>query len=353
MLAAIAVVLAIETKSLPMGEAASPSDVTRIEAALLAEPTIDKVLNLRTMHIGPEELLVAAQVEVGGTDQAAEIAEAIDHAEAAIRAAVPVAAFLYVEPDTIRSVNGRASLPGVTPLVSVLTAVHAGGVRFLPEAYESLAGQDGSWEWVVQGDGVVPELPPDPRITVRGGRAGSAAVARNLALGHAAGTYIKVLDADDRLLPGVLARDVSTLEAEPELGWTVSAALDLMPDASIRVVAAGIAAGRIPLGALLQLWLDNDFIPPVHPATLCLRRELLITLGGWMALPAAEDTGVLLAANAVSPGHFIAEPGLLYRKWPGQTTAQPADPDERSARTRLIDERARLSRRSGSRFGPQ
>jgi hypothetical protein len=63
-----------------------------------------------------------------------------------------------------------------------------------------------------------------------------------------------------------------------------------------------------------------------------------------MALPASEDMGLVLALDAVVDGWFIPEPGLLYRKWPGQATAQPAhiDPVELEARRRLIDERAEL-----------
>jgi hypothetical protein len=61
-----------------------------------------------------------------------------------------------------------------------------------------------------------------------------------------------------------------------------------------------------------------------------------------MALPASEDTGRLLAANAVSTGYFTAQPGLYYRKLPGQTTNQPAhtEPSEHAARIRLIEARA-------------
>jgi hypothetical protein len=81
----------------------------------------------------------------------------------------------------------------------------------------------------------------------------------------------------------------------------------------------------------------------MHPATLCLRREIVFALGGWMALPASEDTGLLVAANTISPGYFIGTPGLLYRKWPGQMTSQPShhEETERDARTRIIAERAR------------
>lgn len=62
-----------------------------------------------------------------------------------------------------------------------------------------------------------------------------------------------------------------------------------------------------------------------------------------MALPASEDTGLLLALNAVSGGYFIEEAGLHYRKWPGQSTASAAhvEPNERRARMQVIEARAR------------
>jgi hypothetical protein len=65
-----------------------------------------------------------------------------------------------------------------------------------------------------------------------------------------------------------------------------------------------------------------------------------------MALPASEDTGLLLAASVVSPGYFISEPGLLYRKWAGQVTGQPAhvDPEDRSARMAVVRGRAEALR---------
>jgi hypothetical protein len=73
-----------------------------------------------------------------------------------------------------------------------------------------------------------------------------------------------------------------------------------------------------------------------------MRRELIMALGGWMALPASGDTGLLLAANAISPGYFISEVGLLYRKWPGQMTSQADHTDEVEwpARMSIIEARA-------------
>jgi len=103
-------------------------------------------------------------------------------------------------------------------------------------------------------------------------------------------------------------------------------------------------AGVIERGAVLGHWLSHDHRAQVHPATLCLRRPLIFALGGWMALPAGEDTGLLIAASSVSTGYFIPEPGLLYRKWPGQVTAQAEhdDPRERAARNAVIEARGRF-----------
>jgi cation diffusion facilitator family transporter len=99
LLAVIAVVLAIETKSLLIGESAAPEIEERIIRALEETPEIDRVIHLRTLHLGPEELLVAAKIAVHHDDTAAEIAKGINAAEERIRATVPIARVIYVEPD--------------------------------------------------------------------------------------------------------------------------------------------------------------------------------------------------------------------------------------------------------------
>jgi divalent metal cation (Fe/Co/Zn/Cd) transporter len=99
LLVTVAVVLAIETKSLLLGEGANLDAVARIEAALLADDSVERVIHMKTLHLGPDELLVAAKIAVKATDNAAEVARAIDAAEARIRAAEPVAALIYLEPD--------------------------------------------------------------------------------------------------------------------------------------------------------------------------------------------------------------------------------------------------------------
>ncbi|GAU67846.1 hypothetical protein SSP35_05_04130 [Streptomyces sp. NBRC 110611] len=234
--------------------------------------------------------------------------------------------------------------------IIIVTAVHAPSAHFLTDAYTSLRRQqlpDGwEWHWLIQEDGtsdeVAPHVPDDPRVTFRQGRPGGPGVARTLALAHADGEYVKVLDADDQLTPGTLARDLAALEADHTLAWATSRALDLLPDGTTTGFPGDPAPGPIERGTVLDFWKANDFRAQVHPATLFVRRDLLLALGGWMALPASEDTGLLLALNATSRGWFSAETGLLYRKWPGQATGHPSHTDtaERTARMAIAEARA-------------
>ncbi|HEV2887344.1 MAG TPA: cation diffusion facilitator family transporter [Jatrophihabitans sp.] len=104
LLIAVAVILIIETKSLLLGEAASPAAVSRIEAALVGDSAsgISGVIHHRTMHLGPDEVLVAAKVSMSPGSSLAEVANAIDAAEARVRAAEPTARVIYLEPDVYR-----------------------------------------------------------------------------------------------------------------------------------------------------------------------------------------------------------------------------------------------------------
>ncbi|WP_208607315.1 glycosyltransferase family 2 protein [Streptomyces curacoi] len=244
--------------------------------------------------------------------------------------------------------------------VLVVTAVHGPSAAFLPQAHKSLRAQElpagWEWHWVIQEDGrtdeVAPYVPDDARVTFGQGRPGGPGVARTIALAHAEGEYVKILDADDQLTPGALARDLAVLEADRTIGWTTSRVLDLLPDGSTAGFPGDPDDGPIERGAVLDFWAANDFRAQVHPATLCVRRELLHALGGWMALPASEDTGLLLALNSVSRGWFSAEVGLYYRKWEGQVTGQPAhvDPVERAARMAVVEARARALAAFGWRY---
>ena len=99
LLALVAVVLAFETKSLLLGESATPENVEAIEKAIVAGDEVERIIHMKTLHLGPEELLVAAKIAVRGDETAKSIAVEIDNAEARIRAAVPIARVIYLEPD--------------------------------------------------------------------------------------------------------------------------------------------------------------------------------------------------------------------------------------------------------------
>jgi cation diffusion facilitator family transporter len=102
LLVVVAVVLGLEMKSLLLGESASPAQVRAIAAALVGEG-VESVIHQRTLHIGPEELLVAAKIAVPAAVTAAEVADAIDAAERRVREAVPIARIIYLEPDIARA----------------------------------------------------------------------------------------------------------------------------------------------------------------------------------------------------------------------------------------------------------
>lgn len=235
--------------------------------------------------------------------------------------------------------------------LSVITPVYKPVVEQLLAAHESLCQQEmprgWEWEWVVQEDGtsgIAEEiLPADDRIRFGRGRHGGVAITRNLALARCRGELVKNLDQDDVLCADVLARDVTVLTERSDVGWVTSRVLDLLPDGGTVGFEADPPPGRLEPGVVVEYWRSHGYRLPVHPATICIRRRLVVALGGWMAVPGSDDTGLLIAASVVSAGYFHGEVGLLYRKWPGQGSAQAAhvEPVEWAGRMQLIDERAR------------
>ena len=101
LLVLVALVLALETSSLLLGEGATSEDVRLIRDALVGEG-VDRVIHLRTMYVGPDELLVAAKIAVPRTESAVDVSEAIDAAEKRVRNAVPAARLIFLEPDIDR-----------------------------------------------------------------------------------------------------------------------------------------------------------------------------------------------------------------------------------------------------------
>jgi cation diffusion facilitator family transporter len=113
LLGTAAAILAVETKSLLIGESASADMQAKIIAALEDGPELVRVIHLRTVHIGPDSVLVAAKVGVRETDTAAQVAAGIDAAEERVRAAVPIAKTIYLEPDLYRPAEADRTDPSI------------------------------------------------------------------------------------------------------------------------------------------------------------------------------------------------------------------------------------------------
>ncbi|MEV1045397.1 cation diffusion facilitator family transporter [Streptomyces sp. NPDC049916] len=129
LLIVIAIVLAAETKSLLLGESAGVEDVEKIKAAVVDGDTVTRIIHMRTLHLGPEELLVAAKVAVQHDDTAAEVATAINAAENRIRDAVPIARVIYLEPDIFdaeAAAKGSNPSKPATPPPGTATEAHLG-----------------------------------------------------------------------------------------------------------------------------------------------------------------------------------------------------------------------------------
>ena len=99
----VAIVLGIETKSLLVGEGASEADFERIVAAIEAGPEVEKLIHVKTLYVGPEELMVAGKVGLPQDISVADAARDIDAVEARIREAVPAARIIYLETDVYRA----------------------------------------------------------------------------------------------------------------------------------------------------------------------------------------------------------------------------------------------------------
>ena len=103
LLGVIAIVLAIEMKGLLIGESATRDNVRLIEDAIVGSMDVLQLIHLRTQHLGPEELLVGAKVQFRDDLDMSGLARAIDDTESRIRAVVPIARPMYIEPDIFRA----------------------------------------------------------------------------------------------------------------------------------------------------------------------------------------------------------------------------------------------------------
>jgi cation diffusion facilitator family transporter len=106
LLLVISAILAFEMKGLLIGETADEAVEEQITAAITSDPEVQALIHLRTQHLGPDELLVGAKVCFSPALTVAGLADAINRLESTVRAAVPTARVIYVEPDLLRAVEG-------------------------------------------------------------------------------------------------------------------------------------------------------------------------------------------------------------------------------------------------------
>jgi cation diffusion facilitator family transporter len=102
LLVLVAIVLGLETSSLLVGEGATTADVSDIRKALEDAKGINSVIHLKTLYLGPDEIMLGAKIAVSPNVTAQEIAQIIDDAEAAVRTAIPAVRVIYLEPDILR-----------------------------------------------------------------------------------------------------------------------------------------------------------------------------------------------------------------------------------------------------------
>jgi glycosyltransferase involved in cell wall biosynthesis len=236
------------------------------------------------------------------------------------------------------------------PLLSVLTAVHGDRADVLAAAGESVAAQElpTGWEleWVVQEDGDRPRLGgiAAAEYEANGAQLG-VAVTRNLALARVRGELVRVLDSDDLLLPGALARAIAAFAEHPEIHWVV--ARPRMADAVyFQLLPEGVHV-RGAIGAYVQ----EHRRAPVHCAGLTARTATVRAVGGWCANPRAEDIELVAAVSELAPGYIDGTPSWLYRNHDGQTVRQPSWGMLHADSYLMIHQRLAAARALGLRMG--
>ena len=209
-------------------------------------------------------------------------------------------------------------MPSSYPFISIITPVDPSRMEFFSETIASVveaASYSYDFEWIVQVDGVETEcakeaLKASANIQANLVHCGPGAT-RNFALQRAKGLYVRNLDADDVLLPQAITELTAFLQCYGLPAWAVSAVVDMENGKPISRGKDTELNPIIPAGELVNVWTEHL---PVHPTTLCIQSDIARALGGWMGLPASEDTGLLMAVSTLYDGGYLATPTVLYRR---------------------------------------
>lgn len=111
LLTVIAIILAVEMKSLLIGESADAKVQQQIRAAIESDPAVERLIHMRTQHLGPEELLVGAKISFIGSLSIPDLAAAVNRVESGIRSAAPTARIIYLEPDVMATSIASGDVP--------------------------------------------------------------------------------------------------------------------------------------------------------------------------------------------------------------------------------------------------
>ena len=179
-------------------------------------------------------------------------------------------------------------------------------------------------EWVVCLDGPSESVVgPDVVLTLPAHR--GQATARNWALTHAAGNLVFTLDADDELVPEGLIAACESLASDPMIGWV--AGMRTTPDGE-QLWYPLDEERDFPAGDTAALL--NGWVALFHPNAIVARRELMLGVGGWFAVPTGEDWVMAVNLNRAAAGRFLPQVLSTYRVWEGQVTRETSFKHERA-----------------------
>lgn len=230
-----------------------------------------------------------------------------------------------------------------TRRISIITAAYAPLAQYFAETVDSVLSQElpHQWEleWLVQEDGTDPRLAAAvtglPGVSYSANRVQAGiAMTRNLALTRATGDLVQVLDHDDVLLPGGLARLIPRFD-DPSIHWVVGQADDLMPDGTRRPYKSALPFGLIEAGVVNTWAIEHGGNWPIHCAGLVLRTHLVRAFGGWGAVPVDDDVTMFSAVSECASGYNDPALTWLYRIH-DQQTSRSETWRERSADGRRI-----------------
>jgi len=187
-----------------------------------------------------------------------------------------------------------------------------------------------TWEWVLQGDfdgselerWIPGEILADDRVRAEAVGHFGVSTARNLGLLRCRAELVQTLDQDDLLLPGALAAAVAALRADEELALCCGEGYHLMPDGSLEPRPPQkrvLEPGRIEPGEIEARWRSGKPHGMIIPGAMW-RKRYLFAYGGWAALPAWEDFGIVFPVAQRHPVAFIGRDTLHHRNHPSQAS---------------------------------